>query len=136
MDLKNPLRFFEKSFQKLKRFLGFKIFAIVFLGLFVDNRLGIFIATRNTTTAVCRSLFLEKAIDISVEQAVVAELRPGLLPQLVGDHQGGRLRQRGLHTPLHVALYVGQHRRVVGRRGLRWNWRVLSRASRPRGVAA
>src|ERR1017187_3914380 len=71
---------------------------------------------RRTTTAICRGLFLEKGIDITAEQAVVGELRPGLLLQLVGDHQGRGLVECGLGTPIHIALHIGQHRGVLCQR--------------------
>src|SRR5665811_2620719 len=70
--------------------------------------------TRRTTTATCGILFFEKGIDITAEQAVVAELRPWLLPQLVSDHQGRGLGEHGLQPPIHVALHLGQHRGVLG----------------------
>src|ERR1035441_7103608 len=70
--------------------------------------------TRSTMTAILRTLFLEKGIDITTEQAKVGELRPWLLPELVGDHQGRSLRDRRLLPPIHIALHVGQHRGIVG----------------------
>src|ERR1019366_5771886 len=70
--------------------------------------------TRNAMTAILRALFLEKGIDITAEQAVVGELRPWLLPELVGDHQGRSLGDRNLLSSVHIALHIGQHREVVG----------------------
>src|ERR1039458_9422592 len=70
--------------------------------------------TRSTMTAILRALFLEKGIDITAEQAKVGELRPWLLPELVGDQQGRSLGDRSLLAPIHVALHIGQHRGVAG----------------------
>src|ERR1035438_3427145 len=50
--------------------------------------------TRKTTTAIGSSLFLEKGIDITAEQAVVGEIRPRLLLQLVSG-----LLEEGFHSP-------------------------------------
>src|ERR1035441_10366618 len=73
--------------------------------------------TRSTMTAILRALLLEKGIDITAEQAVVGELRPWLLPELVGDHQGGSLDVggHGLLPPVDIVLHIGQHRGVGGK---------------------
>src|ERR1017187_6093718 len=70
--------------------------------------------TRSTMTAILRTLFLEKGIDITTEQAKVGELRPWLLPELVGDHQGRSLGDHGLLSPIHIVLHIGQNRGFVG----------------------
>src|ERR1035441_2197902 len=72
--------------------------------------------TRRTTTAIGKGLFLEKGIDITAEQAVVGEIRPGLLLQLVRDHQGRGLVECRLGTAIHIALHIGQHRGVLCQR--------------------
>src|ERR1035438_1105546 len=59
--------------------------------------------TRKTTTVIGSSLFLEKGIDITAEQAVVGEIRPRLLLQLVSDHQGRGLVECRLGTAIHIA---------------------------------
>src|ERR1035441_825293 len=73
--------------------------------------------TRSTMTAILKALFLEKGIDITAEQAIVGELRPWLLPELVGDHEGRSLNVggHGLLPAIHIALHIGQHRGVVGK---------------------
>src|SRR6266536_4130810 len=71
-------------------------------------------ATRSATTAICRILFLEKSIDITAEQTVVAELGPGLLPELVGDHDRRGLGEFCLLAPLHFALHFGCDGRILG----------------------
>src|ERR1017187_4160002 len=73
--------------------------------------------TRSTMTAILKALFLEKGIDITAEQAVVAELRPWLLPELIGDHQGRSLNvgEHGLLPPVDIVLHSGQHRGVGGK---------------------
>src|ERR1035441_9994362 len=74
------------------------------------------IRTRKTRTAISRVLFLEKGIDITAKQAVVGELRPGLLPELVGDDEGWSQGEQGLLPAVDIALHVGQHGWVVGQR--------------------
>src|ERR1017187_6758096 len=73
--------------------------------------------TRSTMTAILRALLLEKGIDITAEQAVVAELRPWLLPELIGDHQGRSLNVggHGLLPPVDIVLHSGQYRGVGGK---------------------
>src|ERR1022692_4230611 len=73
--------------------------------------------TRSTMTAILKALFLEKGSDKTAEQAVVAELRPWLLPELVGDHEGRRLNVggHGLPPPVDIVLHSGQHRGVGGK---------------------
>src|ERR1019366_579270 len=71
--------------------------------------------TRSTMTAILRTLFLEKGIDITTEQAKVGELRPWLLPELVSDHQGRSLGDHGLLSPIHIVLHFGQHRGFDGK---------------------
>src|ERR1035438_5143726 len=73
--------------------------------------------TRSTMTAILKALFLEKGIDITAEQAVVAKLCPGLLPELVGDHEGRSLNVggHGLLPPVDIVLHSGQHRGVGGK---------------------
>src|SRR6476660_1353121 len=73
-------------------------------------------ATRSTTAAILRIPSFEKAIDITTEQAVVSEIRPWLLFQLVRDQQGWRLINRDLGPTVHIPLYVGQYRRIFGQR--------------------
>src|SRR6516162_530393 len=63
---------------------------------------------RSATTAIFRTLFLEKVIDVTAEQTVVGPLGPGLLLELVGDHQDRRLIDHGSLAAIDVALHLGE----------------------------